>query len=60
MPRHELDLVSLVCGLAFTGAAIVFLLDEGTAVSGRWAWPVLLIVLGVAGLIASRTRDPHA
>ncbi len=54
MPRHELDVLSLVSGLAFIGAAVVFLLDEGTAVSGRWAWPVLLIVLGVVGLLASR------
>ncbi|MDQ3978409.1 MAG: hypothetical protein M3314_02500 [Actinomycetota bacterium] len=56
MPRHELDLVSLVSGLAFAGAAVVFLLDAGTAVSGRWAWPVLLIVLGVVGLFASQRR----
>ena len=56
MPRHDLDLVALVSGLAFAGAAIVFLLEEGTAVSGRWAWPVLLIVLGISGLVASRSH----
>ncbi len=54
MPRHDLDAVSLVAGLAFIGAAIVFLLDWHADVSGRWAWPVLLIVLGVAGLLATR------
>ena len=59
MPRHDLDHVSLVFGLAFAGVAIVFLLDEGTKVSARWAWPVLLIVLGVIGLFASRSRRPE-
>lgn len=54
MERHDLDLFSLISGLAFIGAATVFLLDDRALVSGRWAWPVLLIVLGVVGLIASR------
>ena len=57
MQRHELDLLSLVSGLAFVGAAIVLLLDEAAAVSGRWTWPVLLIVLGIAGLVASRGQE---
>ncbi len=56
MPRHDLDLLSLVSGLAFIGAALVFLLDQATGVSARWAWPVLLIVLGVAGLLATRAH----
>lgn len=56
MRRHDLDLVSLLSGLGFAGVALVFLLEEAAAVSGRWAWPVLLIVLGVIGLVASRAR----
>lgn len=56
MPRHELDLVALISGLAFVGVALVFLLDAQTALSGRWTCPVLLIALGVAGLVASRSR----
>jgi hypothetical protein len=54
VPRHDLDVLSLIAGVAFIGAAIVFLLDQNTQVSGRWAWPILLIVLGVAGLVATR------
>lgn len=56
MPRHDLDVISLVAGVAFGGAALVFLIDNSTGVSGRWVWPILLIVLGVAGLLASRGR----
>ena len=56
MPRHDLDLVALISGLAFIGAAIVFLLDAQTALTARWTCPVLLIVVGVAGLVASRSH----
>ena len=54
MPRHDLDVVSLVTGVVFGGAAIVFLVGRSTGVSGRWVWPVLLILVGVVGLVASR------
>ncbi len=57
MPRHDLDVISLVAGVAFGGAGLVFLIERGTSLSGRWIWPVLLIVLGVAGLIATRVQD---
>ena len=57
MPRHDLDVISLVAGVAFGGAALVFLVERSTGLSGRWIWPVLLIVLGVAGLIATRARN---
>lgn len=56
MPRHDLDVISLVAGVAFGGSGLVFLIDRSTGVSGRWVWPILLIVLGVAGLLASRGR----
>ena len=55
MPQHDLDIVSLVAGVAFGGAGLVFLVDRATGLSGRWVWPILLIVVGVAGLLASRT-----
>jgi hypothetical protein len=58
MPKHDLDAVSLVAGVAFGGSALVFLLDRWTGMSGRWIWPILLIVIGVAGLVA--TRRGHA
>ena len=54
MPKHELDVVSLVAGVAFGGAGLVFLVDRWTGLSARWVWPILLIVIGVAGLVASR------
>ncbi|MGH9222237.1 MAG: hypothetical protein ACRD2W_00170 [Acidimicrobiales bacterium] len=56
MPSHDLDALSLIAGVAFGGSALVFLIDSGTALSGRWVWPILLIVIGVAGLLASRGR----
>lgn len=57
--RHELDPVSLVAGLAFTGTGLSLLLG-GTAfldLDWRWVWPPLLIGAGVAGLAGSRRRD---
>ncbi len=59
MPKHDLDVVSLVSGVAFAGAALVFLVDRWAGVSGRWVWPILLIVIGVAGLLASRRGARH-
>ena len=56
MPRHDLDVLSLICGVAFGGAALVYLVERNTGLSGRWVWPALLIVLGIAGLLASRRR----
>ncbi len=56
MPRHDLDVISLVAGVAFGGAALVYLVDQSTGLSGRWVWPILLIVLGVAGLLATPGR----
>ena len=54
MPRHDLDLVSLMAGVGFAGLALVSLLSEGAGLTARWTWPVLLIVVGVVGLVASR------
>jgi len=56
MPRHDLDAFSLVSGIVFSGVALVALLDRGLDVPVRWALPILLIVVGVAGLIATATR----
>jgi hypothetical protein len=55
VPRHDVDLLSLMAGVAFIGTAVAFLLDTATDLSADWLWPVLLIVVGVAGLAASRT-----
>jgi hypothetical protein len=58
MERHELDAFSLVAGLAFAGLGVLFLLDGAGSltVQPRWVWPILLIAIGVAGLLASRPK----
>ncbi len=61
MRRHELDLFSLVAGVIFVGAALLWGLadDPGKALEG-WPVPTLLIVVGAVGLAASlrRRRGP--
>ena len=54
MRRHEVDVFSLVAGLLFVGAALIWGLadDPGAALEG-WPLPVLLIAVGVAGLLTS-------
>jgi hypothetical protein len=55
---HELDPFALVGGLLFAGLGVLFLLDTaGTlTVHPQWIWPLVLIALGVAGLLASRPK----
>jgi len=55
--RHELDVLSLVLGLFFLGSALIWgLSDDPGDVVGGWPLPTLLIVVGVAGLVASVVR----
>jgi len=54
VPRHDVDIVSLMAGVAFAGIALVSLLSEGAGLAARWTWPLLLIFVGVVGLVASR------
>ena len=56
MPSHDLDVLSLMAGVGFVGFAVAVLLGDSAGVAGRWTCPVLLILVGVVGLIASR-RD---
>ena len=61
MRRHELDVLSLVFGLFFLGAAAIWgtTSDNSMLVRG-WPLPVLLIAVGVVGLLASvRSRRPR-
>ncbi len=53
MERHDLDLVSLLFGIVFTGlAAWVLFAEDLDLFDARWLGPALLILGGVA-LIAS-------
>lgn len=54
MPRHDLDVLALMAGVGFAGFGLAALLSDGAGIAGRWTWPVLLIVAGVVGLVASR------
>ena len=45
MPRHDLDVLSLVAGVAFGGAALVFLVDSETRIA--------------TGLLGQRIRTAH-
>ena len=54
MRPHDVDVLSLMAGVAFAGLAVVSLLSEGAGVAARWTGPVLLILVGVIGLVASR------
>ena len=55
MWTHERDTVSLMAGLLLVLLATVFLVDDltGLDVDGRWAAPVVLIAVGVAGLLST-------
>jgi hypothetical protein len=41
----------------FAGMAVVVLLDEGLGFPIRWALPVVLIAVGVAGLFATALHN---
>jgi hypothetical protein len=52
--RHDVDVLSLVVGLFFVGAALIWgvAADPGRALEG-WPLPTLLIAVGLAGLLSS-------
>ncbi|HEX6756590.1 MAG TPA: hypothetical protein VF109_11690 [Mycobacteriales bacterium] len=54
MRRHDVDVFSLVFGLLFVGAALIWGLpeDPGAVIEG-WPLPALLIAVGLAGLVTS-------
>lgn len=58
MRRRQLDLFSLISGLAFAVIAVLYLLDSAgqLSVNGRLVIPLLLIALGVAGLAGALHR----
>ncbi len=60
MQRHDLDPVALVAGVAFVGIGLASLLRQVADAPIRWLLPVLLIVVGIAGLFASRTGSSRS
>jgi hypothetical protein len=54
--RHATDVIALVFGVILAGATTAWLLNVTDAVRAHdlwWAGPVILVVAGAAGLIAS-------
>ncbi len=54
MPRHDLDALSLMAGVGFAGLAVLGLLSGEAGLEARWACPLLLILMGLVGLVATR------
>lgn len=54
MPQHDVDVLSLMAGVGFAGIAAIALLDGNGGLEARWTCPLLLILMGVIGLVASR------
>ncbi|MFN8155851.1 MAG: hypothetical protein U0R68_00420 [Candidatus Nanopelagicales bacterium] len=52
MRRHDLDWVSLIGGIVFTGIAVLYLVVAVTDVNvdARFVWPLVLVALGAAGI----------
>lgn len=52
MRRHDLDWISLIAGLVFTGLALAYLVVGVTDVDldARFVWPIVLVALGAAGV----------
>ena len=53
MRPHDVDILSLMAGVGFAGIAAIALLGDG-GLEARWTCPLLLILMGVVGLVASR------
>lgn len=60
MERHERDAVSLMAGLLMVLLAGAFLVDDltGLDLDGRWTAPLVLIVVGAAGLASTLRSAP--
>jgi hypothetical protein len=50
--RHDLDWISLIAGIVFSGIAIVYLIAgiADASLVGRFVWPVVLVALGAGGV----------
>ena len=58
MKRHPFDLLSFVAGAVFVGMAVAFLASGDDILHrARWLLPVVLLVIGGAGLVTALRRD---
>ncbi len=56
MERHKFDALSFFFGGVFAAlAASVLFVDELDAISGRWVWPIVLILGGLVMLVSMVT-----
>jgi hypothetical protein len=62
MRRHDTDSLSLLGGLLFMGLGIAFLLDalDRWSADVTWIPPIVLIVLGLAGVLSTVGRRAPA
>jgi formate-dependent nitrite reductase membrane component NrfD len=58
MKPHKFDTLSFVSGLIFTGFGLMFLIPRGTddlfevfVDVGSWAWPLVLLGIGLAIIV---------
>jgi len=58
MQSHRFNPVSFLFGILLLGAAATYTLTNrlDLAIDGRWVWPVLLVVAGVA-VVAGAVRS---
>lgn len=65
MRRHDLDWISLIAGIVFTGIALVYLIAglADATLDGRFVWPVVLVALGAGGVataVRANRREEEA
>ena len=58
MTRHPVDLISLAFGLLFAAIGAVLLVGDLDLLSLDWVAPVAAIAIGVALILAARSRRP--
>ena len=58
MKRHGFHVLSFTAGVVFVGLAIAFLAaGDDVIAQRRWVWPLLLLTLGAAGVVAVLRRE---
>ena len=58
MKRHSFDVISFLFGALFVAAGVSSVLFDSafSRFDGRWVWPIVLVVAGVAVLVATWSR----